>query len=113
MNEELDKIMFSYMPNHVKLAAATYNTHKLVEQATGLTDLTFDKVAAYLATKMAERQARWQGVGDGLLALHALQKGAAEAPQPLVLDKKKKEAPPAPKPFSESFPGYSPPPIKF
>jgi hypothetical protein len=123
MNEELDKIMFGYMPDNIKLAAATYNTHKLVEQATGMTDLTFAKVAAYLSTKIAERQARWQSIGDGLLALHELQKEGANAPSPatdnmpkgvVTPGTPKKLAPQDAKTtFSPSFPGYEPPKIKF
>lgn len=75
MNEELDKIMFDLMPENVKVAVARYETHKLVGQATGMTDLTFDKVATYLSHRMVERQARWRGIGDGLLALDQLQRG--------------------------------------
>jgi hypothetical protein len=123
--QELDRIMMAYMPDSIKVAVATYGTHKLAEHLVG-EELTLENVTAYLCTKVAERQERWKGIGDGLIALHQLQKAAATAPVPVPApapapapdaankqkgqkDSTNRMAPP----FSNSFPGYTPPPIDF
>lgn len=66
--EELDKIV----PEEVKLAYTTNQTHKLLEARTGLKNFDFTSIAQHLGEKIASRRAQFGVIRDGLIALKLL-----------------------------------------
>lgn len=64
-----DVLIVKHMPETMKTAIAEYRTCDLVAPLLGTNDITFDKVAEYLGSRIAARHATWKTVGDGLEAL--------------------------------------------
>lgn len=72
MNEEEKKIIDEYVPDSVKEAVSNYQTHHVMQQVTGLPEMTFDKIAGYFGGRMAARRLKWRPVFEGLQALKNL-----------------------------------------
>lgn len=71
-NELLNKLA-SELPSDVKEAVSTFQMHKLASVPVDFSaENGLGKLAYYVGCKLAERQARWRPVCDGLIALQQL-----------------------------------------
>ena len=59
----------------VREAIVNGQTDKIAQAMTGIDNFTFDNIAAYMGTKIAQRHAKWRPVANGLLALNSLLPG--------------------------------------
>ena len=66
------KDIIDSIPQSVKDAVSSFNSTKLAEASTGITDFTIENVARHFGMKLASRRQRWQPVADGILALQKL-----------------------------------------
>jgi len=74
-NELLNKLA-SALPSDVQNAVSTFQMHKLAAVPVDFdSNDSLVKLAYYVGCKIAERQARWRPVCDGLIALQQLREG--------------------------------------
>ena len=66
------QVIQAHLPESVKEAITTYQTHKLASVVTGLDEFSIEKIAAFLGGRIAARHMRWRPVAEGLLALNSL-----------------------------------------
>jgi CO dehydrogenase/acetyl-CoA synthase alpha subunit len=60
----------------VREAIVSNQTYKIAQAMTGIEEFTFNNIADYIGTKVAQRHAKWRPVANGLLALNSLLPGA-------------------------------------
>ena len=63
------KDLENLIPDEIREAIATHQSHKLAEAMTGLQDFSFGKIAEYMGTKMAFRRAKYRPIGEGIQAM--------------------------------------------
>jgi hypothetical protein len=63
------------IPESLKHLISTHQTHKIAQEHLGITEPSLEGIALHFGTKIAERQAKWRPVFEGLRALKALRTG--------------------------------------
>lgn len=60
------------IPDEIREAIATHQSHKVAEAMTGLTSFSFKDITTYLGTKLAARRAKYRPIAEGINALRDL-----------------------------------------
>jgi hypothetical protein len=63
------------VPESLKQLISNHQTHKIAKEQLGIPGTSLEEVAQHFGTKIAERQAKWRPVFEGLRALKALRAG--------------------------------------
>ena len=68
MTTDIEEKMIESVPEELKECIASYQTHALAQERTGLSEFTVPKIAEFLGGMAAARRAKWAPVADGIVA---------------------------------------------